>query len=179
MRWLKTRRKPSSAWVVFNILEWVSTYLSLNVYIGLNGYTPRYLAEFLPIIVVYPPKIVEKSELLLKSLVTRVPRAMEFFVYHAQFLFGHVGNFGSLAKSINYEVEKTWWIIGTTFLNARVESFTSNNISDVWEKQTLVPRIICYRLCWQQSLTHPKNKCPTLSWLDASWGLAEPRGEQL
>lgn len=107
MRWLKTRRKPSSAWVVFNILEWVSTYLSLNVYIGLNGYTPRYLAEFLPIILVYPPKIVEKSELLLKSLVTRVPRAMEFFVYHAQFLFGHVGNFGSLAKSINYEVEKT------------------------------------------------------------------------
>ena len=76
MRWLKTRRKPSSAWVVFNMFEWVSTYLSLNVYIGfelVHRYTPRHLAEYLPIIVMYHPKIVEKSDLLLKSLESLEP----------------------------------------------------------------------------------------------------------
>ena len=92
------------------MFEWVSTYLSLNVYIGLNGYTPRYLAEFLPIfIVVSPPKIgVEKSELLLKSLESLEPwsfcgeyvKTYCVFVYQAK-SFGHVGDFSSLEQSIN------------------------------------------------------------------------------
>ena len=70
-----------------------------------HRYTPRYLAEFLPIIVMYPAKIVEKSDFILKSLESLEP--WRFFVYHAQFLFAHVGKFSSLEKSINHEIEKT------------------------------------------------------------------------
>ena len=82
------------------MFDWVSTYLSLNVYLHRFEWVhPKVL-----LIVVYPPKIgVEKSELLLKSLESLEPwsfcgeyvKTYCVFVYHAK-SFGHVGDVSSL-----------------------------------------------------------------------------------
>ena len=56
---------------------WMGFYLSIVECVHrfelVHRYTPRHLAEYLPIIVMYPPKIVEKSDLLLKSLESLEP----------------------------------------------------------------------------------------------------------